>query len=973
MSSLSYFNSLPELSVLYAVPVNTADSSSVSPKYANQLSFDEVKEAALERLEEVLDTLDLFEEGKQVGNEFKMLNPKRNDCGLGSFSINTETGIWSDFAEDNVGGDIVSLVAYILDKDQVEAKNWLVNELGLDKASLPAVKKATKIEPEQTCILPIPEAMANEVLQRETNPYYNHSLWDGVAVKSFKAYAYRNATGQINAFMLRYNLVNGKKEVRPYSCWQQVGQQPKMKFSGPAKSYTLYNLDQLTARSKAPVLVTEGEKSADAASILFPDHVVVTTMFGAKSPLNSDLTPLIGRQVTFWPDNDDAGTGYAKKIADFLHKQDATMKMQALIPPKFMPGKDANGLAILEPRAEELFAGWDAADALAEGWTVEHIKLLPAEQYVPYQTTSAVVSQPDILETHAYNYSISGGDLCIGKLDKETGELFQTPVSSAMVVIALTRDEHNQNWGRLVYFRDSDGKKHEIAIPCELLSAKSSVSFVQDLLSHGLIVYIEKLLKEYIMKANPPARVKCVKQTGWHDNVFVLPEKTFGEGTERVLLQTTDLSHKSAYGTNNSLDDWQHEVGSLCIGNSRLIFSISTALAGPFLEPMNIENGGFHFRGKSSTGKSTALKVAASVWGGKQMIKLWRTTDNAIESTAFSHNDTVLCLDEIGQVDPSKAGDIAYTLANGSSKMRATRSGGARDNTNWRLLFISNGEISLASHMESAGKQVRAGQEMRMLDIPADAQKGMGMFEDIHDVSSPDKFADLVALNSCLYYGSAGEALLELLTDPDELPLAVEFVRAKKAEFMSAYIPAGAHGQIQRAGNRFALVAGAGEYCINRGILPFAAGDVISATGACFKAWMGERGGDQALEDVRALVQVRAFLERHGESRFSSTSEYSSTMCYESRTNQRAGHKHVLRDGIVDYWVFPEAYHSDVCDGLDHKLVTRILKQHGYLELDNKGSSTITKKIPGIGNKRVYVIKAAILQDEEEEELRLAA
>jgi len=401
----THFNSFNEenvspVTVANAVPATqSADNSSPNlavqqRKSVGQLSFVEVNEAALACLEEVLDALDLFAEGKQVGKQYQMLNPKRNDCGLGSFSIDTTTGVWADFAEDDArGGDVVSLVAYILDKSQVEAKNLLAKELGLTKPSQPAQARAVKKESDQTCIMPIPDAMANAVLVKTTGPNINHGKWGGVAISSIKPYAYRNANGQINSFILRYNLANGKKEPRPYSCWQQGGQQPKMKFGAPAKPYSLYNLDQLVARPDAPVLVTEGEKSADAASILFPDHVVVTTMFGAQSPLNSDLGPLVGRQVMFWPDNDDAGIAYIKKIAGFLHHQDPSMEMTAITPPKFKPGMDTDGQAILEPLETELAKGWDAADALAQGWTQEHIQLLPPEQYSQCRSADHQVQQ----------------------------------------------------------------------------------------------------------------------------------------------------------------------------------------------------------------------------------------------------------------------------------------------------------------------------------------------------------------------------------------------------------------------------------------------------------------------------------------------------------------------------------------------------------------------------------------------------
>ena len=52
-------------------------------------------------------------DGKNNGHEYQALNPTRNDSRLGNFSINTSTGQWADFATDDKGGDIISLIAYL--------------------------------------------------------------------------------------------------------------------------------------------------------------------------------------------------------------------------------------------------------------------------------------------------------------------------------------------------------------------------------------------------------------------------------------------------------------------------------------------------------------------------------------------------------------------------------------------------------------------------------------------------------------------------------------------------------------------------------------------------------------------------------------------------------------------------------------------------------------------------------------------
>ena len=99
-----------------------------------------------------------------------------------------------------------------------------------------------------------------------------------------------------------------------------------------------------------------------------------------------------------------------------------------------------------------------------------------------------------------------------------------------------------------------------------------------------------------------------------------------------------------------------------------MLFAVSLAFAAPLLAPLAVENGGFHIFGPSSCGKSTALRVAASVYGGPDYITTWRATDNGLEGTAAAHNDTLLIMDEMGQVSPNIVGDVVYMLANGEGK-----------------------------------------------------------------------------------------------------------------------------------------------------------------------------------------------------------------------------------------------------------------------------------------------------------------
>jgi putative DNA primase/helicase len=110
-------------------------------------------------------------------------------------------------------------------------------------------------------------------------------------------------------------------------------------------------------------------------------------------------------------------------------------------------------------------------------------------------------------------------------------------------------------------------------------------------------------------------------------------------------------------------------------------------------------------------------------------IRSWRATDNGLESVALAHCDTLLALDELAEIEAAAAGKAAYMLANGHAKLRMTRSAVARPAPEWRLLFLSTGEIGLTDKVaEDPRKRITAGQEVRILDLQADAGKGLASF-----------------------------------------------------------------------------------------------------------------------------------------------------------------------------------------------------------------------------------------------------
>jgi predicted P-loop ATPase len=158
---------------------------------------------------------------------------------------------------------------------------------------------------------------------------------------------YVTADGEIKGYTARYD-GDGQKDVIPY-------------FKGdPKKGWTagypdssprlLYGLPSLA--SPGPVWVTEGEKAADA--IIRRGGACVSSPGGCKAPEKADWGSISGREVIIWPDFDEPGKGYAKRIISLLRSTDSNLRVV-----------DVEKLQPSEP-------GWDAAD-----WTGSDLSQVP--------------------------------------------------------------------------------------------------------------------------------------------------------------------------------------------------------------------------------------------------------------------------------------------------------------------------------------------------------------------------------------------------------------------------------------------------------------------------------------------------------------------------------------------------------------------------------------------------------------------
>jgi uncharacterized protein (DUF927 family) len=572
-----------------------------------------------------------------------------------------------------------------------------------------------------------------------------------------------------------------------------------------------------------------------------------------------------------------------------------------------------------------------------------------------------------------------------------SGERRPYLVSGRFDVLSETRDDDAQAWGLLLRFADRDGQmQHQVATR-DMFSGEGT-ELAKLLSRRGLYVHPGRgsaaALNEYLAKIVSPKRARIVARTGWHRiegvRVFVLPDETFGKPPVEVIYQA-GLREPSPFVAAGTLDEWREGIAAQCSGNSRLMLAVCCGFAGPLLELAGEEGGGLHFRGASSVGKTTALRLAASVWGSGTtsdaggFIRQWRATGNAIEGVARAHSDTLLPIDELGQADSREVGDMAYMLANGQGKARSDRDGGLRAPVRFRVLFLSTGELSLADKIAEVGRHVKAGQEIRLLDLPADAGAGLGLFEDLHDAASADAFAKVLRVAARRWHGTAGPAFLRYVVgrlgqDPEWPASLRKWADDLLREWLEPHPEAG--GQVRSVARRFALLAIAGELATMADVTGWVPSAATEAMAACFGAWLGARGTTGAREDADAVVRVRAFIARYQGSRFADWRDRTATddgrqsepdeapPAERFRIQDQAGWRRWVTEDGRRGWLFyfsRDGWHAALA-GLDLRQANRALIERGLLIPAKSGDAQRAITVPGYPKKvKLYVVRGSIL------------
>lgn len=237
----------------------------------------------------------------------------------------------------------------------------------------------------------------------------------------------------------------------------------------PPEGKPLYGLERLKRKPAALVIVCEGERKTDALNKMIgrdnPTVLVVSVCGGAQAVATANWQPLAGRACFVFPDNDEAGAGYAADVLEALQgiaSSAAVLDISGLgLPPKgdavewLAAGGNIDGLMLLIDATRSPKSAPDgeriATDETAQGQDLaafadhasEVVLACPAIDDAPEAAQVEAVEVLEAIETEAETVARCAAlnPLAYDRIKKATAELLGVSTSALDKAVRLAQKD----------------------------------------------------------------------------------------------------------------------------------------------------------------------------------------------------------------------------------------------------------------------------------------------------------------------------------------------------------------------------------------------------------------------------------------------------------------------------------------------------------------------------------------------------
>ncbi len=534
------------------------------------------------------------------------------------------------------------------------------------------------------------------------------------------------------------------------------------------------------------------------------------------------------------------------------------------------------------------------------------------------------------------------------KVDKESGEIINNEswLASPMDVIGTGRDDKDQF---LIIRWQAFGANvlTTAAIPLADIGEREGW---RTLKAGGVNVTtkssLRAILADWLQRSGSRELWRVAHATGWQCGAYIMPDGEIIGAPAQPVLFSGRSSAAAGYTVVGTSESWRKSVARLAYGNYSMMTGIAAALAAPLIGLAGADGFGIHFYEQSSAGKTTTANVASSLYGNPDLLRLtWYGTALGLANEAAAHNDGLMPLDEVGQgADPVSVSQSAYALFNGVGKLQGAKEGGNRDLKRWRTVAISTGEMDLETFIATAGRKTKAGQLVRLLNIP------LSKAVRFHDHQNGKQHSDALKDAYQHHHGTAGREWIKWLADHQHK--AVNAVRAAEERWRSL-IPSDYGEQVHRVGVRFSILEAA--LLLGKVVTGWDEQTCRDAIQYSYNAWLREFGTGNK-EHQQIIEQTEAFLNAYGMSRFAPFPYDASGLPISNMSGYR--HKGGHESDPIVFYTFPAAFEGEIARGFNSRQFAEVLKKAGMLTPPTSGRG-YQRKSPRIDGRqiRVYVLQ----------------
>lgn len=345
------------------------------------------------------------------------------------------------------------------------------------------------------------------------------------------------------------------------------------------------------------------------------------------------------------------------------------------------------------------------------------------------------------------------------------------------------------------------------------------------LMQNGVIITSAsdwRAIIEGIEKIRSFPKLPLIEEPGWTREYFCNANgKVFSPKGARRGKALFESAHPIAT-SKGTLKDWRQQVALPLTGQTILMFVVMAALAAPLLRfSRETHNAGFEFSGPPATGKTTALRLMASVAGSPNAIPTFNSTLAGFEAMFKEHQDMPFPVDEANLADGTKKHlqNFAFRMANGTAKVTAYKN----DRAQSRFIFATTANRPFHEALQDAGDDIAGAALERLLPIRI-PKSDIGVFDFVPKrFASSGDFAGYLedAIHEC--HGTPMGAFLRKLVDmrakQGEGEIREKLERSIQQFAQRAGVATSSRGKT-RATTAFGLVFAAGQMARNWGILP---------------------------------------------------------------------------------------------------------------------------------------------------------